>query len=66
MIDGPDNLVRISTLKHWEINRWYETSNEEFGGFTPRVYLKGKAWSARTRVGYKALIDNGVLNHEPY
>jgi hypothetical protein len=30
MIDGPENLVRIPTLKHREITGWYMTRNERF------------------------------------
>ena len=60
-IDGPDNLVRIPTLKHWEINGWYSRSREEFGGLSPRDYLRGKGWSEKTRVGRLALVRHGVL-----
>ena len=61
MIDAPDNLVRIPRLKHWEINGWYQTLNKDFGGLTPREYLRGKSWDERRRVGLDALIDHGVL-----
>lgn len=61
LINGPENLVRIPTLKHWEINGWYATPNPDFGGLTPRQYLQGKDWSERTRVGHQALIKFGVL-----
>jgi len=61
IIDGPDNLVRIPTLKHWQINGWFGTKTDEFGGLSPREYLRGKDWNERTRVGHKALIKAGVL-----
>jgi hypothetical protein len=61
MIDGPDNLVRIPTLKHWEINGWYGRPNKAFGGLSPREYLRDKDWAERTRVGQLALIEYGVL-----
>jgi hypothetical protein len=61
MIDGPDNLVRIPTLKHREITGWYQTKSEDFEGMSPRDYLRGKNWEERTRVGLDALIDHGVL-----
>jgi hypothetical protein len=61
LIDSPDNLVRIPTLKHWQITGWYTTRSKEFGGMTPRQYLRDKDWTERTRVGLKALIDHGVL-----
>ena len=28
LIDGPDNLVRIPRLKHWEITGWYMSGNK--------------------------------------
>jgi hypothetical protein len=61
LIDGPDNLVRIPTLKHREITGWYQTGNKEFGGLSPRDYLRGKTWEERTSVGLGALIDHEVL-----
>jgi hypothetical protein len=61
MIDAPENLVRIPTLVHWEINGWYSTPNDDFGGLSPRDYLRGKSWDERVRVGRDALIDFGVL-----
>ena len=61
MIDAPDNLVRIPTLKHWQITGWYGTKSKEFGGMSPRQYLRGKGWTERTQVGLRALADNGVL-----
>ncbi|MGZ8390231.1 MAG: hypothetical protein ACXWVL_06520 [Rhodoplanes sp.] len=61
MIDAPENLVRIPTLKHWEITGWYMTSNEDYGGLSPRAYLRGKSWEERRRVGIDALIQHKVL-----
>ena len=61
MIDAPDNLVRIPTFKHWELNAWYQTPNADYGRLSPRAYLRGKDWAERTRVGRGALIDHGIL-----
>jgi hypothetical protein len=61
IIDGPDNLVRIPTLKHRQINGWYGRLNEKYDGLSPRDYLQGKSWEERTRVGREALIRFGVL-----
>jgi hypothetical protein len=61
MIDAPDNLVRISRFKHWEITGWFERASKEYGGLSPREYLRDKDWSERIRVGHKALIRHGVL-----
>jgi hypothetical protein len=61
MIDAPENLVRVPTLSHWQINIWYSTGNEDFGGLPPREYLRGKSWEERRRIGLKALLQSGVL-----
>jgi hypothetical protein len=60
-IDAPDNLVRIPTLKHWQITGWYTTKNKNYGGVSPRAYLRGKDWAGRVKVGRDALIEYGVL-----
>lgn len=60
-INAPNNKVRSPTLKHYEISGWYGTPSEEFGGLTPRDYLRDKDTSERRRVGIRALIDVGVL-----
>jgi hypothetical protein len=61
LIDGPDNLVSIPRLKHWEITGWFMTPNEEYGYLSPREFLRGKSWEERRRVGLEGLIDAGVL-----
>jgi hypothetical protein len=60
-IKGSDNIVRIPRYKHWELNRWYETPNREFGELRPREYLKGKSWEENRSLGLRALRDIGVL-----
>jgi hypothetical protein len=62
-IDRPENIVRIPTLKHEEINGWYGKPNDDkpFNGLMPREYLRGKGWSERYRIGLEALSDHGVL-----
>ena len=61
MIDGPDNLVSIPRMSHWEINAWYQTRNSDYGDVSPREYLSGKDWDERRRVGLDALAKFGVL-----
>lgn len=61
MVNAPENLVRIPTLKHWQITGWYMTRNDAFGGLSPREYLQNKDWSERLQVGRNALILHGVL-----
>jgi hypothetical protein len=60
-IESRENRVRISTLKHWEINGWYSRPNPKYNGLSPRDYLRGKSWDERVEVGRQALIDAGVL-----
>lgn len=60
-IDEPDNLVRIPTLKHREITTWFQTKNKDFGGISPREYLRDKSWDERRRIGLEALMDQRVL-----
>jgi hypothetical protein len=61
LIDGRENLVRIPALKHEDISAWYSRKNKEFGGLSPRDYLRGKSWDERRKVGLDALIDAEVL-----
>jgi hypothetical protein len=61
-MNSPDNLVRIPTLKHWELNSWYATSNRRFNYQSPRQYLIGKSWDERRMVGIIGLQEIGVLN----
>ena len=65
-IKSPDNIVPIPKLKHWEINRWLDTKNEEYldkNGIklTPRQYIKGKPWDERREFGLMVLRKFGVL-----
>jgi hypothetical protein len=48
-------------MRHWDLNRWYETPSREFGDQTPRQYLADKSWEERRRVGLQGLIEVGVL-----
>lgn len=61
VIDHPDNLVRTPTMKHEDINAWYQKPNREYGGQSPREYLRDKGWDERRAVGLKALREVGVL-----
>jgi hypothetical protein len=61
LMDDPNNLARIPTVKHWELNSWYETPDAEFDSMTPRQYLMGKSWDERCRVGLTGLRYIGVL-----
>lgn len=48
MIDGPENLVRIPTLRHWQINGWYGRPSKEFGDSHPGITYE-------TRIGKSAV-----------
>ena len=60
-IDKPDNIVRIPMLKHYDISAWYGTKGDEFGGLSPRDYLRDKDAAERRRIGLRALREVGVL-----
>lgn len=61
LIAAPENLVRIPKVKHWELNKWYETARPRFNDMTPRQYLKRRSWDERSRVGLEGLREVGVL-----
>lgn len=39
----------------------YSRRNEDYGGLTPRAFLRGKSWEAQYEFGLRALRDAGVL-----
>jgi len=61
MINSRENMVRIPTFKHHEVTGWYNRSNDDMDGLSPRAYLRGKSWEERLRIGYQVLMDRGVL-----
>jgi hypothetical protein len=61
VINSPDNLARVPAMKHREITGWYQRKSDEFGGQSPRDYLRGRSWEVRRKVGLEALIRFGVL-----
>jgi hypothetical protein len=61
LIEGRDNLVRVPTLKHWELTAWFNTKNKDYGGLSPRNFLRGQSWEERRQVGLQALIVVGAL-----
>ncbi len=60
-VDGPENLVRVPTLQHWRIAAWFATKNDDYGGLSPRDYLRGKSWDERRQVGLVGMTKAGVL-----
>lgn len=60
-IDAPENKVAVPTYRHWEITGWYNKQNRNFGGLSPREFLRGKPWEVRRAVGLEALQLHGVL-----
>lgn len=61
LVDHPDNLIRISTLRHWNTTAWYQTPKERFGDMTPRAYLENQPWDVRYETGLEALRELGIL-----
>jgi hypothetical protein len=60
-IDGPENLVRVPRIAHFQITGWYMAKNDEFDGQSPRQYLAEKSWEERRQVGLYALVKFKVL-----
>jgi hypothetical protein len=60
-IDDPSNLASIPRLTHYQITGWYMTANPDFGGVSPREYLRDKDWETRRQVGLYALVKFKVL-----
>lgn len=60
-LQNDDNIVRIPEYKHIEINRYYQTPNDDFGGLTPREYLKGKSYQEKLDCGLDVLRKFGVM-----
>lgn len=60
-INSPENLVRVPTLKHWEINAWMQTPNFSYDMLTPREYLRGKSWEEKRAFGLEVLVRFRVL-----
>jgi hypothetical protein len=61
LIDSRENLVRIPVLKHIDISAWYSKGNDDFGGLSPRDYLRDKDWDEQMRVGLDRLRYHKVL-----
>ena len=54
-IDDPSNLVSIPRWTHYQITGWYAAKTDEYGGLSPREYLRDKSWDVRRQVGLDAL-----------
>ncbi|MBS0528195.1 MAG: hypothetical protein JSS22_02230 [Proteobacteria bacterium] len=61
LIYSRENEVRIPVVKHMDISRFYSTPNAQFGGLSPRDYLRGKSWDEQMQVGLNVLKRFGVL-----
>jgi hypothetical protein len=55
------NMVTIPRAKHWAITRFYVTPNPEFGGATPREWLRGKPYEVHVELGLEQLRIVGAL-----
>lgn len=60
-INNQNNVVRIPILKHYDISGWYGKPNDDYGGSSPRDYLRDKDAAERRRVGLDALIRFEVM-----
>lgn len=59
--EAPENPVLIPTLKHWRLTAWFATKSDDFGGVSPREYLRGKSWDERKTLGLSVLIKEEIL-----
>ncbi len=66
LIESPDNTVPIPKMKHWDMNSWLDTPNEDFkdsdgNKISPRQSMKGKSWEERYQFGLDVLKKFNVL-----
>ncbi len=60
-LQSRENLVRVPYWKHVEISSWYSRPNVQYGGRSPREYLRGTNWKDQYKFGLDALRGFGVL-----
>ena len=63
-IDSWENQVRVPTLVHIEITRWYSTKHKDYGFRPPQEVLRGKDWDEQMQVGIQVLRDFKVINDD--
>ena len=44
LIEGWENKVLIPEYRHKDITGWFMRQNDDYGGLSPREYLRGKRW----------------------
>ena len=60
-LESDQNKVRIPYYKHQQITSFYRAPNKDYGGLTPREYLRGKSWDEQYETGLKVMRRFGVL-----
>lgn len=60
-LESRENLVRIPKWSHIDINSWYSRRNPQFGGISPRDYLRERSWEEQYSIGVRTLRDAGAL-----
>jgi hypothetical protein len=60
-IDSINNQVRIPTLQHIELSRWYATKNKAFNFLSPQDSLRDKSWDEQTQVGRDILRELRII-----
>lgn len=61
LLQGKDNIVSIPYYVHRDISDFYSTTNPEYGGKTPREYLRGKSFEEQYQFGIALLRRFGAL-----
>ena len=60
-IDSIENQVRIPTLQHIELSRWYAKKNKAFNLLSPQDYLRKKSWDEQMQVGRDILRELRII-----
>jgi hypothetical protein len=60
-LQGRDNIVSIPYYIHRDISDWYSTPNKDYGGKTPRDFIKGKSFDEQYQFGLEAMRRLGAI-----
>jgi|SRR5579863_1097939 len=61
LLQSRRNRVKIPYYIHRDISDFYSTKDDEYGGMTPRDYLRGKSFEEQYRFGLDIMRKFGVL-----
>jgi hypothetical protein len=61
LLQGRENVVKIPYYIHRDISDWYSRPNPEYGGKTPRDFIRGKTFGEQYQFGLDAMRKFGAL-----